>query len=329
MFARGRLVAALGAFLGALLVVAVVPTAGAADPDDPVILSPTASSALYEGYTGPFVIDMDSAPEGTYNYAVFRDPVGGGASKLVAGPYQLGWSGVGAHPQLTVKALAADEHLRFKITDGVGHTAELPFEVRPGAAPRCSVVVPTTVRVNAPIEKIPVRLTSLCATLGVVYAAWDIEHSSHGFTGSLVFDGTSTDTWTIFDGDPMGRYLIDPNSARSGDNTEIPQNSPTPLVRRDSHLGISGSRSGSAVTLRTSLGLYSASANGFRPWADKAVAIAYRNCSSCAWHQLRTVTTNSQGLASYRFTATSARDYRVTSGGTSAVWAPYAVHKRV
>jgi hypothetical protein len=101
------------------------------------------------------------------------------------------------------------------------------------------------------------------------------------------------------------------------------------MVRRDSHLGIAGSRVGSYVTLRSTLTVYSASANAFRPWAESAVVLAYRNCSSCAWQQLRTLTTNLHGEVTYRFQAATARDYRFTSGGTSQVWSAYPVYKRL
>ncbi|MFL6024310.1 MAG: hypothetical protein ACJ72O_13310 [Marmoricola sp.] len=292
--------------------------ADAVGTGDPVITAPTAGAAHYEGYTGPFTMDFDNAPIDTYDYTVSTvSPV----AVVRQGSYAFNGAD-GLRPELSVAALPPGDY-RFAISDASthSHATSLDFTVRSGPAPKCSVVLPTTVRVAAPVVKVPARLAHLCTDLHVVYAAWKISHSTRGFTGSLVFDGTTTDTWTIFDGDPMGRYLVQPKSAQSSENAAVPQNSPTPLVRRDSRLRIGGSRTGGYTQVRTTLSLYSASANVFRPWTAAHVVLAYRTCSSCAWKPLRTLTTDQHGLASYRFRASSARDYRVTSAGTSQVWA--------
>jgi hypothetical protein len=295
--------------------------ADAAGTGNPVIVSPQADAALYEGFTGPFVVDFaqEEAPQAVYNYAVFRDPDGGGASTLVAGPYQYEWKGVGANPQFMVKALKADPHLRFKITDGAGHTAERSFEVRPGAAPRCALVVPTRVHVNEPVETVVGRLNSTCATLDTVSADWKVTHAGQ-VLDYFRFTDSTTDTWSVFDADPTGTYAILPLSARAGDNSAVPQNSPGVVVRRDSRLGFGGSRTGTKVTLRVTLSKYTASANAFTPWTGAHVVLAFRTCTTCSWQPLRTLTTNLHGQASGTFVVGSPHDFRVSSAGTSAIW---------
>src|SRR5205085_8536178 len=108
---------------------------------------------------------------------------------------------------------------------------------------------------------------------------------------------------------------------RAGDNSEVPQNSPSVVVRRDSRLGFSGSRTATRVTLRASLGRYAPTANAFTPWPGAYVVFAFRTCASCSWQPLRAVRTNEHGLASGTFTIASPHDLRVTSGGTSTIWA--------
>ncbi|MFL6156681.1 MAG: hypothetical protein ACJ72D_11345, partial [Marmoricola sp.] len=89
------------------------------------------------------------------------------------------------------------------------------------------------------------------------------------------------------------------------------------------------SRSGAYVTLRTSLRVYSATTNTFRAWAGKYVAVAYRSCSTCPWHQLRTLTTDSAGRAGYRFSSSRSREYRVRASGTSLAWEPLSRYIRL
>jgi hypothetical protein len=319
----------LSVLLGPVLLglVLLPAAAGATVEGNPVIVSPAPTDALYEGYTGPFEIDFTAAPAATYSYAVFSDPIDG-PTRLMAGPGTVEWSGVGADPHLIVEPLTADPHLRFKITDGAGHEAQLSFAVRPGPAPRCALVVPTKVRVAAPVVKVPGRLSSTCATLDTQTADWKVTHAGQ-VLDYYRFGPSTTAGWEVFDADPMGSYAILPLSARSSAPADVPQNSPSVSVRRDSRLGIGGSRSGSTVTLRTTLSRYSAGANGFRPWTGTHVVLTYRSCSSCAWQVLRTLTTNLHGQAGYTFHASRARDYRVTSAGTSVVWAALPKYERL
>ena len=322
---RGPLAAGVVALLLAL--VGLSPAAHAALTGSPVIVSPTSTDALYEGYTGPFEIDFSAAPAATYGYAVFSDPVGG-TPKVVGSPRTVTWTGSGGDVQLHVSPLGADDHLRFKITDHAGHEAELPFRVRSGPAPRCALVVPTRVHVAAPVVKVPGRLNSTCAELDTRSADWKVTHAGQ-VLDYYRFAANTTDTWSVFDSDPMGRYAILPLSARSGAPADVPQNSPSVQVRRDSRLGLGGNRTGSKVTLRTTLSKYSPAADGFRPWASTHVVLAYRSCSTCAWQPLRTLTTNLHGQASWTFAASRARDYRVTSAGTSSVWAALPRYQRL
>lgn len=318
---RGALAALLLISLGAAL-----SPADAVGTGNPVIVSPTSTSALYAGYDGPVTLNFDDAPKGDYAWTVTRTSSPPPAV-IDQGTYPN--DGVGVPEPVRTVALVAGSYT-FTIADvATGtHTDTVDFVVRAGPSPRCAAVVAPRVRVNAPSEKVPVRLSTTCSALHVIYASWKIS-SSRGFVGSVVFDHATTDTWTVFDGDPMGRYVFEPKSAQTLDNTSVPQNRPTPLVRRDSRLSLGGSRSGSTVTVRAALSAYSAAANGYRPWARTHVVLVYRTCSTCAWHLLRTLTTNTHGQASYTFTSAAAREYRVTSAGTSQVWAALPKYKRI
>lgn len=294
--------------------------AGAAEPGSPLITSPTPSDPLYEGFDGPFVVDFAEAEPAEYTYSVTRST--GGGQVTVFGPESYLWTGSGAPPHLTTAPLPAGTGYRFEITDGAGHEATLDFTVRSGTAPTCDVLVSSQVRVNAPVERIPARLAAGCAALDTVYATWNIEHATDGFAEVLVYEQTSTDTWTLYDDEPTGTYLVLPKGARAGDLDDVPQNSTRSVVRRDSRVALSGSRSGRYVTLEARLTRYVPGADGFRAWRKRAVTVSYRTCPTCAWQRLGARTTDRTGRTTYRFRAAKVRDYRVRAAGTSRVWAP-------
>jgi hypothetical protein len=289
---------------------------------NPVITAPTASDPLYAGFDGPFVVDFEDAPIGTYEYRVTRTPAGGGDPATVAGPYPYEWSGSGAPPHLTTAPLPAGTDYRFEISDGTGHATALDFTVRSGPAPTCDVQVRSRVRVNASVERIPARLATGCAALDTVYATWNVEHETDGFAEVLVYEQTSTDTWTLYDDEPTGTYLVLPKGARAGDLDDVPQNSTRSIVRRDSRVALSGSRSGRYVTLKARLTRYDPRADGFRAWRKRAVTFSYRQCPTCAWHPLSTRSTDLNGRTTYRFRAAKVREYRVRAAGTARIWAP-------
>lgn len=320
---RARVALGLVAALVTVLALLAVPVggAGAAEPTgNPVIASPTAADPLYAGFDGPFVVDFAEADPGEYTYSVTQNT--GGDLVTVFGPEPYIWTGVGAAPHLTTDPLPAGTGYRFEISDGAGHGATLDFTVRSGPAPTCDVLVRSRVRVNAPVERIPARLAAGCAALDTVYATWNIEHATGRFAEVLVYEQTSTDTWTLYDDEPTGTYLVLPKGARAGDLDDVPQNTTRSVVRRDSRVALSGSRSGRYVTLRARLTRYVPRADGFRAWRKRAVTVSYRTCPTCAWHRLGTRTTDRNGRTTYRFRAAKVREYRVRAAGTSRVWAP-------
>jgi len=296
---------------------AALPAANAEIIDHPTISDPSAT-ALYDGFTGPFLVRFNDGPITTYQYSVIEDPAG--AATVVQGPTNYPWNGSSGDHQISVAALGPGSY-RFTISDSDTHTHEghVDFTVHSGSPPKCSVVVPTKVRLSRPKVWVPGQLNKTCAALHTATADWKVARSGQVFD-YYRFDGNTVDTWLLYDSDPIGSYAILPLSARSSDYTDVPQNSPTVVVRRDSRLGLWGSRSGSHVTLRTTLTVYSPSTHAFRPWAGRYVSLSYRTCSTCTWHQLRTLTTAADGEVSYRFLAPNARYYRVRASGNTLVW---------
>lgn len=331
---RPGLRAAAAALATALLAfgLAALPVtgAGAVGDGNPRIVNPSGTKPLYEGFTGPYVVDFGAAPTGGYSYRVERVPTG--ASPVTVGSGSFTWTGNGPEKRsFTLPALPPAAEYAFAIVDDATgeHRSRVSFEVRAGAQPRCSLVVPTKLRVDSSEEIIRARLSSNCSWADIDYASWDVKHLSRGtYVNSLLFNGTTTDTWSYFDGQPLGTYAMKPVTAFNGAEDDIEQNMPRTEIRLDSRLSFSATRSGSYVTLRTAVRKYSRSANKFGPWGKHAIALSYRTCNTCAWVHFRTQKTSLGGKATYRFKASATRTYRVTSGGTSSIWAAYPRYLR-
>ncbi|MFL6160518.1 MAG: hypothetical protein ACJ72D_30885 [Marmoricola sp.] len=319
----GWVAAAVAAALAALGL-AAVPAAQAVGTGNPVIVSPASTADHYAGFDGPFEVTFEDAPTGTYEYSVTYSPPGGGPAELLYGPQEYQTFGTGEVAQLRVSALTPGTGYTFHITDQLTgtHTADLPFSVNSGPAPTCSIVVPSQVRVNGPRTLIVGRLSAGCTTTRTTYAAWRVRHVTRGYANTYVFSGNPTSTWTLFDDEPTGTYLITPLGATDVDHDPVPQNDPRTVIRLGSRLSLSAHRSGSHVTLASTLTRYVPSSNRFRAWAARSVTYSYRTCSTCAWHRLTTKRTSSSGHTSYRLRASSVREYRAVAGGTTTIWSP-------
>lgn len=326
---RAAVLALATSLLGGVL--AGLPVTGAVGvvDGDPQIISPSGVEPLYEGFTGPYVVRFDGAPAGEYSYRVQHTPPG--EAPVVDDEGTFVSDGAGKHP-FSLGPLPPRAAYRFVIEDvATGtHRDEVTFEVRAGAQPRCSLIVPSTLRVNTAEEVVYGRRSSNCTAAHVEHAHWDVTNLSRGtYVNSLVFYENFKDSWKFFDREPLGVYVMKPGEAVNAAGDDIVQNAPRTVVRLDSRFSFSASRAGSYVTLRVALRKYSRSANTFGPWGKHPVALSSRTCSTCPWTHFRTVWTSLSGSASYRFRAPDTRTYRVTSGGTSTYWAPYPHYERL
>lgn len=319
----GRTLArAVGVVLLLIVAAALVPAAQALG-NGPAIDSPQSSDLLYQGYRGPFLVDFSKAPPATYTYTVTTDP---GGETVSTAPYD--WSGSGSSQvYLEVSPLPQGSYV-FEITDGAGHQDSVSFTVR-GPQPRCSVIVPARVRVNAPEALITGRLAADCAQAGVTYASWDIDHVTAGFVSLLRFNGTTRDVWKYGAfSDPLGTYRAVPTTATSSTGDRILLNSPTTTIRLASRLSATAGRAGGVVTLKGSATRYVPTSLAFRGWTGRPVVIWVRGCAGCAWRRLAVRTTDRSGHFVFRARTARVRSYRVVVAGGPNVWAPAPISVR-
>jgi hypothetical protein len=313
-----RLVACLGVALVATAL-ALPRAADAVGADNPVVISPTATQKLYGGFTGPFVVDLSASPKAIYSYYV--DRVGGGSTSVRHYDFT---GGVFDHPQLSVAALSPGTGYTFHIVseDDPAIAAAFTFSISSDPPPRCSIVLPSQVRMAARSFLIRATLSASCKSLHTIYASWQVRDPKNFFAQTFTFDNVRTDTWRLYDDERTGAYPVRPGNARNSSNAAVLQNTTKVTMRMDSRLGLTAKRSGKFVTLRTTSSRYSPVANKFVVWGKRKVVLSYRACATCAWHRLRVRTGSTKGVTSYRFKAAGVRQYRATAAGTPAVWAP-------
>ncbi|RNL61344.1 hypothetical protein EFK50_18485 [Nocardioides marmoriginsengisoli] len=323
MGARTRRAVVLGivALLASAGLVSVGSAAVAEDGGNPAIVSPASSGRLYAGTRGPFVVEFANAATGSYTWSVVTVP---GDVEVASGPVSWTGAGTSARSITTPSVLAAGDY-SFTVKDADAHSASVAFEVVGYAQPRCTLIVPATIRVNAPEERVAGSLASDCAAAQVSHASWDVRRAGTTFYNLFEFSGTTQDYWKHTASDPLGTFVAQASTAATnpaGDT--ILRNSPSTTIRLASRVSLSAVRVRKYVTLRASLTRYVPAARAFRPWKGRVVTLSYKTCKSCAWHRLTARTTSSKGTIQVRVRAPKVRYYRASVAGTSTVWAPYA-----
>jgi hypothetical protein len=190
------------------------------------------------------------------------------------------------------------------------------------AAGSCSMYIPSRVAVSQPYRAITARLAQNCVSAGVTWANWDGYHFSQGLQEFLIFDGTTTDIWNLYDDfTPLGPWSWRPEGAYDANFDTVYQFGPYSTdVRLGSYSRISAVRSGSRVTLSTLAGRYFPAADTFYGWAGARGQIQYREPGWTSWHGLKEVYSSSTGRYSYTYTTSRSRYYRVVIRPVGTVW---------
>lgn len=215
-------------------------------------------------------------------------------------------------------AHAADaSHTRSFAKDRASIRAHLADDVKPYGT--CSLTVPNAVRIVRTGTAIPVRLTGGCTLRTDFLAGWYV--GDYEDPADYIFFGqTTTGAWQAFAFTPLGVRTWMPDGAVDEDDHSYLQNSPRTTVKVGSWAGAWTSRVGAKVTVNTQIVRYSTAYDVTFPWASKTGIIQYRPTGARSWTNLKQVTTNSSGTASYTYTSSAKRDYRVVYGEATYVW---------
>lgn len=215
-------------------------------------------------------------------------------------------------------AHAADAgHHRSFTKERASIRAHLSKDAKPYGT--CSLVVPSAVRVVRSGTAVPVRLSGGCTLRPDVLAGWyigDYEDPSD----YIFFGEASSGYWQVFAFTPLGVRTWIPDAAVDTDDHLYLQNSPRTTVKVGSWAGAWTSRKGANVTINTQVRRYSTGSDVIFPWASEIGVIQSRPAGGTSWTNLKQVKTNSSGRASYTFTSSTKRDYRVVYNEAAYIW---------
>jgi hypothetical protein len=185
---------------------------------------------------------------------------------------------------------------------------------------QCSIAVPN-VAITKPYTLIKATLGANCAAWGEDWADWGNRHSYYGPNGSFFFDVGKTTVYNgFYDWEHIGTYLVEPDSAYDVNSNTLTQNTTSYAVRQGSALSLSGTRSGSAVTLRAYNSYWSLNGEAYWPWRGHGVSFQYKRCATCVWSGLKNTSTASNGVATAITYSASSLYFRAFAGGTTTVW---------
>ena len=189
------------------------------------------------------------------------------------------------------------------------------------AAGTCSAYVPSRISIAQHFRSYVVHEGPNCAAAGAVYASWDAYHPTQGWQYVLIFDGTTTDYWDLYDFDaPLGRWTWRPGDAWDSGYNDIYQYTTYSDVRLASYGRVAVTRSGSRVTVKSTAMRYWQGGSKFIGWSGARGQIQWRTPGSSTWHGLKDVYSNSSGGYSYTYTSSAVRDYRVVLRAVPTIW---------
>ena len=196
------------------------------------------------------------------------------------------------------------------------------------AAAQCGLIVPTKVVINAEEVAMPMTLTSGCDTNAADHAYWDYDHSS-GAWFAVDFEAADIAQdpyWSLpwYDDDPMGTWTLNPNEAKTGDGTDLTQNSAVTQVKYASKIAATVTRTSTKLTWAATATQWSgrAHANVGRPGVT--LGLFHQTSSTAAWTYVKSATTSSTGKATISLTSPKSGNYRLKVAETPTVWAAYS-----
>jgi hypothetical protein len=212
----------------------------------------------------------------------------------------------------------------FLVTAGLG-VATAPAAA---AAPYCEYFadLPAKVSIDRPSVRVAVPLRGCEGTAD--YASADV-YGPAGLNDILIWDGTRTDYWYLYDWDtPPGVYDTHDGGGWTQDLEDQAWRGDTTVVKYGSWAGISATRVGTRVTLSAYVTRYNPSGNNFVPYGGRVIAFQHcltdvSGCSTLAY-----AVTNSAGRATITVNAPALRSYRVTYGDSTQFWGATSARAR-
>jgi hypothetical protein len=177
------------------------------------------------------------------------------------------------------------------------------------------------------LVRVPYRLAGDCLLAGTVYSSWDVVHPADGVAGGLTFDGTTTDSWDLYDWRGPARYTVRPWSALDASAGVIPQNTATTTVKLGAQLSATVTRSADRLTFAASARTYSPTVGDWYRRPGVNVSLMHLAPGSSTWSWVKAATTSSTGRVTISVVP-KAGQYRLMVKETDTVWASYSTTVR-
>lgn len=199
------------------------------------------------------------------------------------------------------------------------------------AVPVCSarLNIPAKISLIAPYTAFPVKVSTDCPNPD--YASWDI-YGPTGLSEILIYDPLTegaTEYWNMYAHSiPAGAYTVRGGMGFTTDYEDIDTPDYATYVKYRCKAALSGTRSGSTVSLRASAIYYNVKLAKFVPRAYATARLQQLNADG-TWTTIKIGTTTSAGVATFAVTNSTARTYRVWIDHTASVWEAASTGVRV
>lgn len=284
----------------------------------PVIVTPVDGEVYHVEEVPDLHLDLSDAPAGDYlveltdtpEHVLFSADVENSEAVDPDAFYELPELGIAAY---TVTVYSAADAVLATSTFSTFDLGEPPL-------PPCDIVVPSKVVAVSPTTAVYPKFVNCFDRT----ALWSVTRKSGGSVVGLAFlgikDGVSRGPWKYKDSLPTGRYGLRP----TGEN----QNTTSTVVKFGSRISLASSRTGTRVPLSGTVSRYVPSVDGFRAWANRPVAISYKDCAACPWKFLAMDSTDAAGRWGLTVISGQVRYYRASVGETATAWGRTSVPVR-
>ncbi len=317
-----RLLLHLVALLGLVVPVLGLQAANAVGTGVPVIVTPVDGEIYHVQDVPDLHLDFSDAPYGEYRFELTGTPgvvlLGGDVEHTEATDPDAFYEVPDLGPdEYTVTVFGAADAVLATATFGTFELGEPPVE--------CAVNLPSKVVAVAPVTAVWPTFDN-CG--GIDSVTWFFFAGLDRTYGRVsIENGVSQGAWRFRDSYPTGRYLVQGSDAV--EPFAPAQNTTSTVVKFGSRISLeAGTRTGTRVPLAGVASRYSPAANAFRRWADRPVAISYKDCAACPWKFLAMDRTNVYGAFGLTAISSKARYYRATAGETSTAWGRTSVPVR-
>ncbi len=278
----------------------------------PVIVTPVDGESYFVEDVPDLHLDFSGAPYGGYRFEVADSSGGVVLAAAVDHAEAIDPQVFYELPELSVDAYTVTV---FGTADAVLVTATFgTYDLGPPPA-LCAVDLPAKVIAVAPTTVVYPAYDGC----GDATASWYVDGPGAFKAAPIgLVGGKSLGPWRFRDSDRTGRFTADPQDPApaglnlGGDST---------LIKFGSRISLAvGARTPTRVPLSGVVTRYSPATDGFRRWADRPVAISYKDCPTCPWKFLAMDRTDSTGAYGLTVISSMVRYYRATVGETSTAW---------